>query len=139
VSDDITPATVMAGFWRWFGVGVLALALLAALIVGGWRAGWWFAVQNNSRQAHMIQNGYANQSGLLAALNTDLNTIESITVQMDSASGQQLADLTAQRAGVAKDACTKASEITVSLGGDQGWVARNCSGGSLAITSPLAR
>ena len=34
--DDITPASVMIGFWRWFWVAVLGCALLGGVIVGLW-------------------------------------------------------------------------------------------------------
>jgi hypothetical protein len=53
--SDITPAGVMVAFWRWFWIGLLALALLCGLILGGWQAGWWFAAQNTNRQARITQ------------------------------------------------------------------------------------
>ena len=80
--DSLTPAGVITGFWRWFWVGLLGLALLLALILGGWRLGWWFTEQNVNRQAHVTQEGYANQQGQLAALDNDLTTITGIDVQL---------------------------------------------------------
>jgi hypothetical protein len=132
VSDDITPASVMAGFWRWFGVGVLALALLAALIVGGWRAGWWFAAQNATRQSELIQNGYSNQSTLRQQVTAQLANVNQITVQI-AAHPSLAGPLKAQRASVAATVCQDASEITgTPLPAQQAqWVAGNCSAGSL--------
>jgi hypothetical protein len=36
--EDITPASVMTGFWRWFGVGILGIALIVAAVFGGRKA-----------------------------------------------------------------------------------------------------
>ena len=44
--SDITPGEVMSGFWRWFGVAVFAVIVIAGVILGGWQAGWWFSNQN---------------------------------------------------------------------------------------------
>jgi hypothetical protein len=132
VNDEITPATVMAGFWRWFGVGMLALALLAALIVGGWRAGWWFAAQNATRNAQLIQNGYSNQTTLRQQITTQMANLNQITVQI--ATNPSLAGpLKAQRASVAATVCQDASEISGDpLPAQQAqWVAANCQAGTV--------
>jgi hypothetical protein len=137
VSEDITPASVMAGFWRWFGVGVLALALLAALIVGGWRAGWWFAAQNATRQNSLIQHGVSNQESQEAQMTSGISTVLNITTQMTQASGQELADLQAQRLGVARVACQNAAQITNIPAQQAGWVRQNCLDGTVNPASPL--
>lgn len=130
--NDVTPATVMAGFWRWFGVGLLALALIAALIVGGWRAGWWFAAQNATRQSELIQNGYSNQSTLRQQVTAQLANVNQITVQI-AAHPDLASALKAQRASVAGTVCQDASEITgTPLPAQQAqWVSANCQAGSL--------
>jgi hypothetical protein len=131
VSDYITPGDVMNGFWRWFGVGVFALIVLGALILGGWQAGWWFTNQDNNRTAHMVQNGYANQSSLISALDNDIQQLSGITGSDQAA--------VAQRIAIGNDACKAASQITVSLGTSAAWVKANCAGPAVSAGSSLRK
>lgn len=121
------------------GLG-LAVLLLAGLVVGGWRAGWWFTVQNNNREAHMIQNGYSNQSGLLARIDQDMAAIETDGTQIAQASGStsEVNALKLQRSNTASDLCQAADAITtVTLPANQkSWVAANCTNGVLKTGSP---
>lgn len=138
--SDITPGSVMSGFWRWFGVGVFALAVLAGLILGGWRAGWWFTNQNANRNAHLIRNGYSNQQTLRDQITQQIGNVYSMTTQITVATDQsQAAALKAQRAAIAGMACQDASEVTGDpLPAQQAqWVAVNCSAGAVSPTSPL--
>jgi hypothetical protein len=135
--DAITPARVMVGFWRWAGVGLLALALLAAAIVGCWQAGWIFARANATRQNSLIQHGVSNQESQEAQLTSGISTVLNITTQMTQASGQELADLQAQRLGVAKVACQNAAQITDIPAQQAGWVRQNCLDGTVNPASPL--
>ena len=131
--DEITPASVMTGFWRWAGIGILALVLLSALIVGGWQAGWWFTNQNANRQAHMIRNGYSNQQTLREQITTQIANVDALGVSIAQASGdpQEITALQSQRIAVVNIACQDASEIT----GDPlpaqeaQWVTGNCLAG----------
>ena len=91
--DDITPASVMIGFWRWFWVAVLGCALLGGVIVGLWQVGWIFSNANVNRQTQQIQNSDSNQRALVSDLTAQIASTEAITSQMAAASGQQLADL----------------------------------------------
>jgi hypothetical protein len=123
----------MTAFWRWFGVCLLAAALLAGLIVGGWQAGWWFSNQNNSRQAHMIRNGYANQQTLREQITTQIGNVDSETVQVAQAAGDQaeVSALESQRIATVNIACQDASQITGDpLPAQQAqWVSANCLAG----------
>lgn len=140
--SEITPASVMSGFWRWFGVGLFALVLLSALILGGWQAGWWFSNQDVNRQTAQIQNSDSNQRALVADLLSQISNVENATVQMDGASGQQRADLHAQRLGFARLACADAAQIssaTVLRAGAPAWIKANCLAGTVSPGSSLEK
>ena len=141
MTSEITPGTVMSGFWRWAGVGLLGLALLAGLILGGWQAGWWFSNQNVNRQAQQTQNGYSNQTTLHQQVTANIATVASITTQItETTETTQIAALKAQRAAVAATACQDASEVSSAdplPAGQQQWASANCSSGIVSPGSPL--
>ena len=140
--DDITPASVMIGFWRWFWVAVLGCVLLGAVIVGLWQVGWIFSNANVNRQTQQIQNSDSNQRALVSDLTNQIASTEAITSQMAAASGQQLADLHAQRLGVARIACGDAAQLSTSdvLGdGVPQWIKSNCLAGTVSPGSPLEK
>lgn len=140
---DINPHDVYRETGRWFGpalVAGLAIIVLAAILtLVGWRIGWWFTAQNNTRQAQLTQNGYSNQTTLRSQVTEKLSEVASMTTQVDAASGQQAADLKAQRMAIANIVCGDAAQITgVPLPADQAaWVKSNCSDGSVSPGSPL--
>jgi hypothetical protein len=132
MTTDFGPVEAVTFFWRWFWVGVLALALLAALILGGWQAGWWFSNQNAGREAHQIRNGYSNQQSLREQLTTQIANVDTVTTQIAASKDPNLVSaLKAQRAGIAGIACQDASGVT----GDPlppqqaAWVTSNCLAG----------
>lgn len=132
--SDITPGTVMSQFWRWFGVSLFALAILAGLILGGWQAGWWFTNQNINRQAHAIRNGYSNQQTLREQITTQIGNVDTLTSQIAAThDGNLIAALKAQRAAVAAIVCQDASEVTGDpLPTSQAqWVSSNCQAGNV--------
>ena len=140
--DDITPAGVMIGFWRWFWVAVLGCALLGGVIVGLWQVGWIFSNANVNRQTQQIQNSDSNQRALVSDLTAQIANTEAITSQMAAASGQQLADLHAQRLGVARIACGDAAQLSTSDvlgGGVPQWIKSNCLAGTVSPGSPLEK
>lgn len=138
--SEFTPASVVTSFWRWFWVGILGLALLSALILGGWQAGWWFSNHNINRQTQQIQNSDSNQRSLVSDLTSQVASVQAITSQMDAASGQQLADLHAQRLGVARIACGDAEQVNVPLRDGLGaWVRSNCLAGTVSASSALEK
>ena len=140
--DDITPASVMIGFWRWFWVAVLGCALLGGVIVGLWQVGWIFSNANVNRQTQQIQNSDSNQRALVSDLTNQIASTEAITSQMAAASGQQLADLHAQRLGVARIACGDAAQLSTSDvlgGGVPQWIKSNCLAGTVSPGSPLEK
>jgi len=132
MSTDITPGTVMSGFWRWFGVGLFTLLVLAALILGGWAAGWWFTNQNIGREAHAIRNGYSNQQTLREQITAQIANVDTLTTQIAASKDRNLiAALKAQRASIAGIACQDAAGVTGDpLPAQQAqWVTANCAAG----------
>ena len=119
---------------------VVAVILLGALILGGWQAGWWFSNQDVNRQTQQIQNSDSNQRSLQSDLTNQIANVENITTQMASATGQQLADLHAQRLGIARIACDDATQISTPLRDGLGaWVHANCLAGTVSPGSPLEK
>ncbi len=132
----------------WTVTGIFAVLLVIYGLMAAYRGSWALTNANAARQHQLnmkrqtyngqeIQQGYANQSAQRAALDNDLATIQNIDVQLAAGAPGHSA-LVAQRRGVAGDACKAAVQI-VQLGTDYGWVHRNCSGGALSATSPIAR
>jgi predicted negative regulator of RcsB-dependent stress response len=129
----------MSQFWRWFGVGLFTLVVLAAIIVGGWQAGWWFSNANATREAHQIRNGYSNQQTLREQITTQIANVDTLTSQIAASHDSSLiAALKAQRASVAGIACQDASEVTGDpLPAQQAqWATRNCAAGVVRPASP---
>jgi cytochrome c5 len=119
------------------GLAVLVIGLI--LTLAGWRAGWWFAAQNATRQYQVTQNGTSNQHTLRDQISSKLADVASITVQLATAPAGQQPALKAQRAAIAGIACSDAGQVTgVPLPPDQAqWASRNCSAGTLSPGSPL--
>ena len=130
---------IMTGL-RWWKVAFLGLGLIAALILGGWRAGWWFAGQDINRATKIIQQSNSNQTALVQQLDTQIANVATATVQMDGVAkdSQQYADLHAQRLGFARLACSNAAQVTIAMPSSQvTWIHRNCLDGTLNPASPL--
>ena len=138
--DGLTPAGVIVSFWRWFWVGVSALALLAVLIIGGWQAGWWFTNQNANRESHLIRNGYSNQQTLREQITVQIANVDTETVTIAQAAGnpQEIAALRAQRIATVNIACQQADQVTGDpLPADQqAWITQNCQAGTIRPGSP---
>lgn len=136
-----TPADVAIAFWRWFWIGTGALALITALIVGGWQANWWFASHNATRQAQLTQNGYSNQTTLREQITSQLAQVETITVQIARAKGDPslITALDPQRMAIAGIVCQDAAQIsgTPLPAQQQQWVTANCVAGSVSPQSAL--
>lgn len=135
--DDITPATVWAGFWRWLSIGILSLAVIGGVIYAGTQFGWWLQGQSINHQSQFIRGNYATQESYLSQLSNLIAQIRGIAVQEDGANGQQLADLRAQALGLGNQACQLIPQISIPLGADSSWAGANCSAGAVTLTSPL--
>lgn len=140
MTSGITPGQVGAGFWRWFWVGVGALALIGALIYAGHAFGWWLSAQNATHQAENTQNGYSNQTTLRAQVTSNFATLATIGTQIaaNSSDASLVTALDAQRAATAATVCTDAAQVSgTPLPAQQAaWVTANCSDGTLSTASP---
>lgn len=139
MSYEFTPGNVANTFWRWFWIGVGALALLSLLIVGGWQAGWWFTNQNINREAHAIRNGYSNQQTLREQITAQIANVDTLTTQIAATKDANLTSaLKAQRMAVAGIACQDAAGVTGDpLPAQQAqWVTVNCAAGAVRPGSP---
>ena len=145
MSDDLTPAGVIRGHWRWLPAWTIVLAtvlVIGALITwGGSEFGWWLTGQAANHQARNTQNGYANQTTLRQQVTSLLAQVTTITTQITEADGDQsmVAALKPQRMAIASQACADAAQVTDGpLPADQAqWAAANCAGGSVSPSSPL--
>jgi hypothetical protein len=137
--SEITPASVITAFWKWFGTGVLALVLITGAVVGMWQAGWIFTNANATRQAHLVQNNYNTQEGYIAAIGGDVAQIDGVIAQIPSAGSSKAADL-AEALGIGNQACQEASLLTGSVPAPasmRSWIAANCSAGAVSPASPI--
>jgi len=139
MSDEFTPGSVVAGFWRWFWVVVLALALLAAFIVGSQTGWFWLDTRAVQHQSNVIRLNYATQEAYLQQLQGYIAQVVTDQQQELGLSGQQLADMRAGALGIGQQACAKAADISISLGPSGAWVKANCQFGVVSATSPLRK
>lgn len=141
--EDMTPAGAIRAWWQWFPVWTLVLAavLVAGGLVtwGGSEFGWWLDSQAATHRAVATQNGYSNQATLRQQVTSLIAQVATISTQIAAAGDDQsmTASLGAQRMAIAGQACGDAEQVTDGLpAGQQEWAARNCSDGSVSLTSP---
>lgn len=132
---DISPRSVRRAAWRWSGTALAGLAVIALVILGGWRAHWWFAGQNANRQAHIIRQGYSNQQTLREQITQQIENVGSVSVQIAQSAGDaaEVQALKSQRIAIVNVACQDASEVTGDpLPTSQGqWASTNCQAGAI--------
>lgn len=136
----MNPDEVLSTFWSWWKVWLTGLLVIAALVLGMWRAGWWFAGKDINRETKIIQQSNSNQTALVAQVDSQIANVYTATVQLDGVAkdSQQYADLHAQRLGFARLACSDAAQVTIHVPASQAaWITRNCSAGTLNPASPL--
>lgn len=141
--DDISPNEVRRGFFRWLPTGVIiaAVVILAGggLAWEGHQLGWRLASQNAKHQTQITENGLGYQTAKTDDLNSQIANVLNTTTSMIGTEGGEYAALHAQRLGDARLACADASQITTIPGDQRGWVAANCSDGTLNPASPLLK
>lgn len=136
--DAETSANLTTGVAWLIGI-IVSVVLIAALVLGGWAAGWWFTTQDVQRQSNAIRLNYATQESDLNQVSSWISQIDGIKVQEDGVSGLQLADLKAQALGIGNQLCALVPQISIPLGSDASWVRTNCSAGAVSLTSPLRK
>jgi len=121
---------------------ILGLALIAAIVLGGWQAGWWFKTQNTNREARLYQHQYGRQTALRDEVSRKLGSITDLTAQLadPSLGPDQVAALGAQRLAIGRVVCQDAEQINkvTDLPPDQQqFVSLNCTNGDVSLSSPL--
>jgi len=99
-------------------VGLITLAMLAALIIGGWKAHWWFAQHNADNQAHVIQHGYANQSSLQTEITADISKIDDLNLEYTN--GGNYADIANTEHHLLNVICGDANMLDAPMPNDEG-------------------
>jgi hypothetical protein len=128
---DEGPSVVIAVFG--------AIAVIGAIIFGGWEAGWWFHTQDVNREAHVNRSSYGFQQSHMDTLSKDIAEINSVTTQITQESDpNQKSLLAAQRFAQANDACRVGSEITEPTPDMATWLSQNCMAGTVSPQSSFA-
>lgn len=113
--------------------------VIAAIVIGGWQANWWFTQQNINRTTTAIEHGQGYQTSKTDDLNQQIGNVLNTTVSMLGTSGSERAGLHAQRLGDARLACADVSQIVHVPADQAGWVKTNCLDGTLNPASPLLK
>ena len=131
-----------SSFWRSVPGVLLGVALLVALVLGGWQAGWWFKTQNTNRDATLRQQGVGNQSAMVSEIPRKIADVGRYTLQIENPAYKDMASSIKQsRSYAAQLVCGDAAQLnslTELAHADQTWVLTNCVGGELSATSTYA-
>lgn len=116
------------------------LALVGIVIVGGWKAGWWFQTENTNRQAQLDKQGVGYQIPLQNQIGDEIGQVlalnRSLAVEMNNPTLVSL-DASSRR-GIVTRICQQAVQVNPAtpLAADQaGFVAQNCYAGTIAPAS----
>lgn len=114
---------------RKIGAGALIVLIVAAILVGGWWAGWWLKENATNKSTHIFEKSYGAQSAYIEQL--DQSTVEATRLDSQirdpSTPVAERQSLAAQRTAVVQQACGVAARITSELPESEGrFVATNC-------------
>jgi len=131
-----------SSFWRSVPGVLLGVALLVALVLGGWQAGWWFKTQNTNRDATLRQQGVGNQSAMVSEIPRKIADVQRYTLQIENPAYKDMkSSIEQSRSYAAQLVCGDAAQLnslTELAHADQTWVVTNCVGGELSATSIYA-
>lgn len=121
----------MSDALRGIGFFLTGLAIIAAITLGGWQAGWWFKTQDTNREAQVYSQSYGFQTSHAEALSHQITDIARIDTQIAGTTDpQQLPMLQAQRAHEIEDGCALFNSLTHPMPAHAQWGAQNCTGGN---------
>jgi hypothetical protein len=132
-------------YWRYKSavkaiLGVLAgFAVIGAIVIGGWKGGWWLQNASASHQYQIQQNGVQNQDTLRQQIDKGFVQIIGEDVQVVQAKGDTalIGQIRVEEANQAYTLCQQMEQVAgVPLPGDQAdWYSSNCTDGSVAPAS----
>lgn len=118
---------------------VTGLIVFAAVVLGGWQAGWWFRTQDVNREAVVNRESYGFQQSRMDELGNLITDLNKITVQItEIPDPTQNAALRAQRLAEADQACRVARDITFPPSDQAQWRDGNCTAGTVSPSSPYS-
>lgn len=95
----------------WLGAALLAVAVIAGIVFGGWQLGWWFKTQNTNREAHLQRNSYAFQQTMRENVMkgiADYRSYDTQIAEIPSAAPQ----LQAQQHAELETTCQQGAQLT---------------------------
>lgn len=124
--------TAAKGMATGVGMLILAVAVIGAVVLGGWAAGWWFKTENTQRNDQMYDQSYGRQQALKSNVTKNIALVYEITAQIDTSGPDMTAALTAQRKATVGMVCADAAKVNerTPLDRDQAkFVDDNCTAG----------
>ena len=94
-------------------VGAL-LAIIAAIVIGGWQLGWWASNSATNHRAHIYEHSYGTQSAYVEQDRNLISQVTTIDVQLNDPAtpASEHPSLTAQKSAIVTQACNMAHSIT---------------------------
>lgn len=114
------------GLFQAIGIGLVALLVIVAVVVGGWFAGWWLKSANTDRQAEIDRQNYGSQLAYIKKVQSSATDVATINVQIASVTPDQKAALEAQKTAIIAQGCSVASLIVDKPADVATFVAVNC-------------
>jgi hypothetical protein len=96
---------VFGALSRLAGAALVAVAFVALIIFGGYKAGWWLTADSQQRRVELNHDTYGVQADQ-TQIAQDVTTINQITVQISTADPGTAAALRAQRRAVLGQLCS---------------------------------
>ena len=115
--------------FKWIIAFILAILTLVGLTVGAWQLGWIFTNANVNRTAHLYQNSYGTNIGLVQTIDNQMNDLQNIKVELTqvSANSPTYTALQGQERAIRQSTCSYIGRLTIQLPADiQQFHAVNC-------------
>lgn len=116
---------------------VLGAAVITFLYLGG----WWVTKDSTDRQGEVNRHSYGYQQSARDELGRNIGEVNTLTVQIAAAAGEQAAALRGQRHALLANACRVAKQITFTGAPDEqeqmAFADANCSAGAVSPTSEI--
>jgi hypothetical protein len=115
---------------KWIGGAVVALAIIAALVIGGQRFGWWLQEYNVEKKAHIYRVSFANQERLREDASekaAEVTRLEVTLGELGAGGADQARRLEASIKAITAIACHDIGQITEATPEVEAFAAANCS------------